>query len=304
MATSSKDFPIDSGAAAPPAGGGYACGWAHAQGRRSSMEDEVILGTPLPTQADGAGDGGLQLWAVMDGHAGRRAVELLVTLLPEAFARATRQALTTSSSSSDTAPLLSPDDITHVLQTVDEQLLAASDAEGGWSDGATALLAITATSEHRRRPMQLIQLGDSQAVLCGAFGADALCPQHRVGEPAEDARLEALGTTVEDGRVVGGGAAVAVTRSLGDALVKRGSAGGLIAVPAVSEHRLSAADELLLLGCDGLWDVMGAEDAYDIARKAGRGRDGRGTSRRPQRHSSRRHLIGGRVTMSLWSPLA
>ena len=110
MATSSKDFPIDSGAAAPPAGGGYACGWAHAQGRRSSMEDEVILGTPLPTQADGAGDGGLQLWAVMDGHAGRRAVELLVTLLPEAFARATRQALTTSSSSSDTAPLLSPDD--------------------------------------------------------------------------------------------------------------------------------------------------------------------------------------------------
>ena len=116
----------------------------------------------------------------MDGHAGRRAVELLVTLLPEAFrARDTAGVDHVVIVVGHVTSSL-PDDITHVLQTVDEQLLAASDAEGGWSDGATALLAITATSEHRRRPMQLIQLGDSQAVLCGAFGADALCPQHRV----------------------------------------------------------------------------------------------------------------------------
>ena len=56
---------------------------------------------------------------------------------------------------------------------------ATADAAGGWNDGATALLVISGTSA--ACPLQLAQLGDSQVVLCSAFGADALCPQHRVG---------------------------------------------------------------------------------------------------------------------------
>jgi hypothetical protein len=42
-------------------------------------------------------------------------------------------------------------------------------------------VALTLAGEPRQ-PVQLIQLGDSQAVLCGALGADMLCAQHRVGE--------------------------------------------------------------------------------------------------------------------------
>ena len=38
---------------------------------------------------------------------------------------------------------------------------------------------------------------------------------------------------------------------------------------------VNVADKLLILGCDGLWDVIEPDDAYGVAKKAGRARDGR-----------------------------
>ena len=57
---------ITSGGSASPVDGGFAHGFAHCQGKRPYMEDEVMTGVAL---ADG-----VQLWAVFDGHAGRKAV--------------------------------------------------------------------------------------------------------------------------------------------------------------------------------------------------------------------------------------
>ena len=232
---------------------GFGFGWASSRGRRATMEDEIITGISL-----GAGT---HLWAVLDGHAGRRAVEELSELLPSTM----REAFATAG---DPA-LLSPSDLTSAVEAVDERLLAAAESAGRWDDGATALLAFTAPGE-----LQLAQLGDSQAVLCSAYGAEALCPQHRVGDPDEDARLRAAGARVEDDRICGANTAVAVTRSLGDLDVKRAHPRAVLSTPEVSSHSLSAADELLILGCDGLWDVIGPEEAWDAAKRAGRHRNG------------------------------
>ena len=244
----------------PESGGGFAHGFAHCQGRRPYMEDEVMVDIPL---ADG-----VRMFAVFDGHAGRKAIERIVEWVPEEL----RLALS-KCTDADEWPRLTPEAITAAMLNVDTKLLAASEAEENWDDGATALLAITLDGEPRNA-VQLVQLGDGQAVLGGAMGVEALCAQHRVGDDDEDARLAECGASTEDGRVTGNGRAVAVTRSLGDAAVKRATSSGLIAVPSVTEQSLSAADELIILGSDGLWDVFEPQDAYDVAKKAGRARNG------------------------------
>ena len=41
----------------------------------------------------------------------------------------------------------------------------------------------------------------------------------------------------------------------------------MTATAEVTDESLSPADELIILGCDGLWDVMGEEDAYDLVKR-------------------------------------
>lgn len=48
----------------------------------------------------------------------------------------------------------------------------------------------------------------------------------------------------------------------------RGSACPLTPEPELQETDLSEDDEFLIMGCDGLWDVMSSQCAVTIARKA------------------------------------
>jgi hypothetical protein len=124
----------------------------------------------------------------------------------------------------------------------------------------------------------------------------------------EELRLAQCGSSTEDGRVTGNGRAVAVTRSFGDAAIKRAPTSGLVATPEVRAHAraalctalgrarrrpprrpapyavrvpwpmlwqvsstpVSAADEVLILGSDGLWDTLGPNDAWAVAKRVGK----------------------------------
>ena len=244
--------PIHSGSGSG-AEGVHPHGWASTQGVRPTMEDEMILGVPL--------GGDLHLWAVLDGHGGRETVERLSTLLPEALSGALKG---TSGAELDERTVRA------TIEDVDRRLLAEHE-EKGWTDGATALLMLCAGGTSATS-LQLAQLGDSQAVLCSVFGTEALCTQHRPDDPVEEARLNKVGARVEDGRVMGSTRAVAVTRALGDLDCKL--PGGVIATPEVTEKSLSPADEMLIIGCDGLWDVMEPDDAWALAKRKAKGRNG------------------------------
>lgn len=138
-------------------------------------------------------------------------------------------------------------------------------------------------------------VGDSQAVLCRNGQAMLLAMPHRVtgtsaSAKAEIERIKACGGWIDDGRVCG---FLAVSRALGDveykgdglpSLMQKGvdygfwddefagkqsfTADPVSAYPAVSETPLTAADELLILASDGLWDVMEPGDAMRWARNA------------------------------------
>jgi len=226
----------------------HAGGFAHTIGRRPTMEDEMILGEEIGNN--------LHVWAVLDGHGGRFSVERLIKAIPEALK---------ARLAADGGEELSPEAITEAIEKVDQQLCEEA-RKVDCEDGATCTMIVT---NGNQKLMCVAQIGDSQVVRCGAFGAEELCSQHRTDSEPELKRLESVGAEVVDDRVKGRRRSIAVTRALGDVDIKD-STKGLIATAEVTEELLSASDELLIIGCDGLWDVMGAEDAWELAKRKGR----------------------------------
>lgn len=131
------------------------------------------------------------------------------------------------------------------------------------SSGTTALTALIFG-----RTMVVANAGDCRAVLGKRGRAVELSKDHKPNCLSEKSRIEKLGGVVYDGYLNG---QLSVSRALGDWHMKGSSGaagkGPLSSEPEVQETVLSEDDEFLILGCDGLWDVMTSQGAVSLARK-------------------------------------
>ncbi|PKI55095.1 hypothetical protein CRG98_024386 [Punica granatum] len=129
------------------------------------------------------------------------------------------------------------------------------------SSGTTALTAVIFG-----RTIVVANLGDCRAVLGKRGRAIELSKDHKPNCTSERLRIERFGGVVYDGYLNG---QLSVARALGDWHMKgsKGSACPLIAEPELQELSLTEDDEFLVMGCDGLWDVMSSQCAVTIARK-------------------------------------
>lgn len=130
------------------------------------------------------------------------------------------------------------------------------------SSGTTALTAFTFG-----RTLLIANAGDCRAVLGKRGRAVELSKDHKPSCRSERIRIERLGGVVYDGYLNG---QLSVSRALGDWHMK-GLKGSdfcpLSAEPELQETILTEEDEFLILGCDGLWDVMSSQHAVTIVRK-------------------------------------
>ncbi|KAL4560161.1 hypothetical protein LXL04_032310 [Taraxacum kok-saghyz] len=108
--------------------------------------------------------------------------------------------------------------------------------------------------------------GDCRAVISRNGIAIPMSKDHRESCVEERKRVEELGGYFEDGYLNG---ELAVTRALGDWYMKSpaGSESPLIAKPEVSQSVLSEEDEFMIIGCDGIWDVMSNQEAVGFVRR-------------------------------------
>ncbi|KAL5209906.1 hypothetical protein ABZP36_005529 [Zizania latifolia] len=129
------------------------------------------------------------------------------------------------------------------------------------NSGTTALMALIFG-----RTMFVANAGDCRAVLGKRGRAVELSRDHKPNCKSEKIRIENLGGTVFDGYLNG---QLAVARALGDWHMKgpKGSKSPLSAEPELQEVILTEEDEFLIIGCDGLWDVMSSQCAVTIVRK-------------------------------------
>lgn len=129
------------------------------------------------------------------------------------------------------------------------------------SSGTTALIALVLG-----RTMIIANAGDSRAVLGKRGRAIELSKDHKPNCTSERLRIEQLGGVIYDGYLNG---QLSVARALGDWHMKgaKGSECPLSSEPELEEVVLTEEDEFLVIGCDGLWDVMSSQYAVTIVRK-------------------------------------
>lgn len=114
--------------------------------------------------------------------------------------------------------------------------------------------------------MMVANAGDCRAVLGKRGKAVELSKDHKPNSMLERLRIEKLGGVIYDGYLNG---QLSIARALGDWHMKgpKGSACPLSAEPELQETLLTEDDEFLIMGCDGLWDVMSSQCAVTLARK-------------------------------------
>lgn len=227
-------------------------------GSRPSMDDEHIRIDDLSTQLGPRVGSFLpsSFYGVFDGHGG-----------PEAAAYVKKNAMKLFFED-DIMP--DSDDIDDVfLQKLENShrraflqadLFLADECSVDSLCGTTALTALVLG-----RILLVANAGDCRAVLCRKGKAIEMSQDHRSSCLPERKRVEELGGVFDEDGYLNG--CLAVTRALGDWEMKPlGSQSPLIADPEIQRITLSRDDEFLIIGCDGIWDVMSNQHAVTLVR--------------------------------------
>jgi len=140
-------------------------------------------------------------------------------------------------------------------------LALAEDCSISSSSGTTALAALVSG-----RVLMVANAGDCRAVLCRKGRAIEMSHDHKPVNLPERRRVEESGGVIEGGYLNG---ELSVTRALGDWCMKRphGSKSPLISEPEIKQITLTEDDEFLVIGCDGIWDVLSSQEAVSIVKR-------------------------------------
>ncbi|KDP25303.1 hypothetical protein JCGZ_20459 [Jatropha curcas] len=124
--------------------------------------------------------------------------------------------------------------------------------------GSTAVVVMVGKEE-----LVVANCGDSRAVLYRGGMAMALSNDHKPDRPDERERVEAAGGRVIDwngSRILG---VLGTSRSIGDLYLKP----FVTSEPEVTVTERSISDQFIVIGTDGLWDVVSNEVACEVVKK-------------------------------------
>lgn len=227
--------------------------------KRRTMEDCHRIIPVLLSQDDMI----YSYFAVYDGHGGRQIVDFLEETL--------EKNIITELKESDTA--LIPERLSRAYLITDME----SKQRNITTSGATSISALLQSKMNpdgsvKSRTLYTANAGDSRAVLVTRertedgrnfkYIGKRLSYDHRSEDEAEQKRVKDAGGFITRSRVLG---ILAVTRSFGD----HGMKDYVSAEPFLSETNIIDTDSfpMLILACDGVWDVLSDQEATDLLMK-------------------------------------
>jgi serine/threonine protein phosphatase PrpC len=220
------------------------------------MEDVHRIVSSLPGAPE------YSYFGVYDGHGGRQIVDYLEEGLEANVSNELQQ--------QDEAPVLERLTRAFLITDMHSRRLNIT------TSGATAVVAMVKTTfsaerEVASKMLYVANVGDSRAILAmsdpsssSGYLARRLTYDHRAEDEGEQRRIKDAGGFITRGRVLG---ILAVSRSFGD----HGMKDFVTAEPYTTETNLltcapdgSTNCPILILACDGVWDVLSDQEAVDL----------------------------------------
>lgn len=208
----------------------YPVGYADTIGRRPTMEDAMTI------VGNFAGDN-TSFYGLFDGHGGSTVSHIAAHQLYQDIAN----------HFDDVAAL--PTTIANSIKNINSTLI-----DDFQDEGSTMAIAIIAQDY-----IYTANLGDTRIVLSDPTGdVIRLTYDHKASDIDEQIKIEDNGGSIIRGRVNGN---LMITRALGD-----GSLSNYLIHEPYMTKTPREDDQLLILACDGVWDVMSDDEAAMIAR--------------------------------------
>ncbi|KAL5700712.1 protein-serine/threonine phosphatase [Ranunculus cassubicifolius] len=224
-------------------------------GPRISMEDEHIRIDDLTSHLGALCPSPSAFFGVFDGHGGLDAAAYIKANATEIFFK-----------NDDFRNAISADGVLleAIVPSIRKVFLSADLAMSKDVSKTCGTTAITALILGRL--LLVANVGDCRAVLSRKGEAVEMSQDHRPIYEQERARVEKSGGYI-DGKYLNG--ILSVSRALGDWDLKLalGAASPLIAEPEFRQILLTGDDEFLIIGCDGIWDVLSSQQAVSRVRR-------------------------------------
>lgn len=134
------------------------------------------------------------------------------------------------------------------------------------SECGSTCLVISHFKTQESSYLNVLNTGDTRAVLCRNNMAHLLTKDHKPHWPEEEKRIKKLGGEIildqyGDWRI----GDLSVSRAFGDLNAEP----YVTCLPDIYKYKLSKNDKFMILACDGLWDVLDNQDAINFVLKYG-----------------------------------
>ncbi len=189
----------------------------------------------------------INLFGVYDGHGGKFVSKFLENSLPNFFVdKRVKYPLT-------------KDYINQIYKYLQQKVLKKHFFSKSQHCGSTCLIGIH-FKNHDQDYLNIINVGDTRAVLCRDNFAIPLSKDHKPYWPEEKNRIEKLGGQIvfdgDDWRIKD----LSVSRAFGDFEAEP----YLTNMPEIFRYKIEKNDKFIVFACDGLWDVMENHDVVNF----------------------------------------
>jgi serine/threonine protein phosphatase PrpC len=218
-------------------------------GLRPKNEDDLFYSLNLNT-ANSDKKRNANIIGIFDGHGGNLVSKYLKEHLPKYFYANTESLFSTKNH----------DYIVKVFEKMQTKII--KDVPQCKQMGSTALVLNLEKGKQDTYSVQVSNVGDCRAVLCNEYMiAVPLTKDHKPMQWEEKIRIEKLGGKIireanDDPRING----LAVSRAFGDLDVLP----YVTHVPEIFNYKINTHSKFIIVGCDGVWDVLSSQDAVDF----------------------------------------